>query len=95
MRIISEGVVRAPNFVVNVLAEFRSIGIIRVAHLEAENTVANKVNPFDDLGVVLVSGQVTRIDEVLERSGVHAKTIGEHDTTERISLFVSTVRIEL
>lgn len=95
MVIVGKRVVRAPNFIVNVLAEFRRIGVGRTAHLETEHSIANEVDPFNYLCVSLITCKIARFREVLERCRVHAEAIGEYDPTERVSLFVCTVRIEL
>jgi hypothetical protein len=76
------------------LAELCRIGVIGVAHLQAEDTSADEVDPFDDLGVLLVVVKVSACRDLLEGSGVLAEAVGEYDTAEGISLFVSAMRIE-
>ena len=94
-RVVGKSIVGAPDLVIDVLAELSCIRVTGVAHLQAEHAGADKVDPLSDLGVVLVTREVARLDEVLERTRVHSKAIGEHNATERISLLVSTMRVEL
>lgn len=77
------------------LAEKSSLRVTRVAHLQAEHVAADEVNPFDDLSVRLVGGEVTTLDELLERSRVHAETVCIDETSERVTLLIITVGVKL
>jgi len=77
--VVSKSVVGAPNPVVNVVAKLGSIGACGVAHLQAEDTTTDEVDPFDYLRVgrrtILVS-----VDRGVEGVGGSAKAVGEHNS---------------
>ena len=92
--VVRKRVVCATNFIVNVLAKLCRVWIVRVAHLKAEHPRTNKVNPFNDLSILLVICEVSTLCDLLERVGALPKGVGEDDTPERIALFVCAMWIE-
>lgn len=95
MPVVSEGVVRASYLIVDVLAELRRVRCIGVTHLQTELSGTDEVDPLDHLGVRLVARQVARLDKVSEGRRGHAEAVRVHDSSERISLLVRTVRVKL
>lgn len=77
------------------VAERGRVGVVGVAHLEAEHARADEVDPFDDLREVVVVGEVVGGGDRLEGGGVFAERVGEDDTTERVALLIGTMRVEL
>lgn len=91
--VIREGVVSAADAIVNVVAKLGAVSIGGVAHLQAENAATDEVNPFDDLGIgrrTVLLGLVCGVEGI----GIRAIGIGEDNSTKRVSLLISTVRIQ-
>ena len=93
--VVSKSVVRATYFVVDVLAKLSRISIIRVTHFKTELSWTDEINPFNNLNICLVVGEVSWFGKILERRRCHPKAISKHNTAKRVSLFISTVRIQL
>ena len=92
--VVSNDIVRAPDLIVDVVAKRRRVRVRRVAHLQADNARANELDPFDNLSVLLVVLEIAASSKLSERSRVLTETVGEDNTTERVTLLISTMRIE-
>ena len=76
------------------LAELGCVRVTWIAHFKAEHASADKVDPFDHLGVLGVSCEVARVDDGLEGGRVHSEGVGEDNTAKGIALFICTVWVE-
>jgi len=92
--VISESIVGAANFIVDVVAQIGCIGVSRIAHFQAEHATTDEINPFNNLSVGLGLG-LFRMERGIKGTSILSVTISEDDTTKGVSLFVSTVGVEL
>jgi len=76
----SRGVILASNSVENVLAEVGSVGACRVTSLQAEDTRAHEVVPFNDLFVI---------------GSAPGEVVAEEKASKRVATSISTVRVHL
>jgi len=91
--VISDSVVAAPYFIIDVVTKLRGVRVARVAHFKTKHVATNEVDPFNNLcGSDSAVGTTTHL--LSESCGILPKSVRVDNSTKGVALLVITVGIK-